>query len=94
MVARGLPPLLPARLDACYYAIKRWRGFDLSGLAPEMVPPLGDMQRDAILYSAFLTDLGEGRIDGSDATAQYLVGLVEDFCASVERELLSDGASQ
>ena len=64
---------LSVRLDACI----------------ERMEDSGVVKQHATMYSAFLTDLGAGRLDGADPNVAEMVGMADEFCALVETEYQS-----
>jgi len=61
---------LSVRLDACV----------------DRIDDRGLVKQHAVMYAAFLTDLGAGRIDATDPNIADMVGLADEFCALVESE--------
>jgi len=61
---------LSVRLDACI----------------DRISDIGVVKQHAVMYAAFLTDLGAGRLNAADPNVAEMVGLADEFCALVETE--------
>jgi hypothetical protein len=68
------------------------RAKHLSGRLDLCIDRIGDsdlVKQHAVMYAAFLTDLGAGRLDATDPNVVEMVGLADEFCALVETEYRS-----
>jgi hypothetical protein len=64
---------LSVRLDACI----------------DRIDDSGVVKQHAVMYAAFLTDLGAGRMDAADPNVAEMVSLADEFCTLVETEYQS-----